>query len=171
MEQTTEQVDTTKGENFNTKEVLMESAEDQKVMEQVFTWSMGQIKQETQRLNSLGVSPIDIQIIDMSVLVQGNKLQLNRVVFNTELDFNQVNNIMISPEQHLPMKEGFKYVHVLLFGKGKPETTPIIFPYVYKNRLRGGKNKQGKNTLKHWVLVNNKCEEAYHCIKNFTTVV
>ena len=104
--------------------------------------------------------------MDMSVLVQGSKLQLNRVVFNTELDFSQVNNLMISPEENLPMKPGFKYVHVLLFGKGKPQTTPLIFPYVFKTRLRS----KGKNTLKHWVLVNNKCEEAYHQIKAFTTV-
>lgn len=51
---------------------------------------MSEYKKEVERLESQGVSPIDIQIMDMSVLVQGKKLQLNRVVFNTELDFNQV---------------------------------------------------------------------------------
>lgn len=87
-------------------------------------------------------------------------------MFNTELDFNQVSNIMISPATAVPFKPGFKYVNVLLFGKGKPETTPLIFPYVFKTRLRETKN--GKNLLKHWVLVNNKCEEAHHLIKAFT---
>jgi hypothetical protein len=67
---------------------------------------------------------------------------------------------MISSPQPVPMRSGFQYVNVLLFGKGKPATTPIIFPYVYKTRLREGKH--GKNTLKHWIFVNNKCEESYH---------
>ena len=51
---------------------------------------MSEHKKEVERLKSQGVSPIDIQIMDMSVLVQGKKLQLNRVVFNTELNFDQV---------------------------------------------------------------------------------
>lgn len=97
--------------------------------------------------------------MDMSVLVQGMKLQLNRVVFNTELDFNLIEQVMISPPTPVPAKVGFQYVNVLLFSKGKPSEKPIIFPYVYKTRLQ---DKRGKNSLKHWVFVNNKCEESYH---------
>ena len=129
-------------------------------MQQVFIWASAQVKAEIERLNSQGVTPIEVQVIDMSVLVQGSKLQLNRVVFNTELDFSEVNEIMLSPSVPVPSRPGFQYSNVLLFGKDKPVTTPIIFPYVFKTRLRD--KKQGKNTLKHWVLVNNKCEEAYH---------
>ena len=77
-------VDTTAGEKFVTVDQLDENAEE------VYKWSMSEYKKEVERLESQGVSPIDIQIMDMSVLVQGKKLQLNRVVFNTELDFNQV---------------------------------------------------------------------------------
>lgn len=51
-----------------------------------------------------------------------------------------------------------------MFAKGKPMESPILFPYVYKTRLR---KSGGKNNLKHWVLVNNKFEEAYHLIKAF----
>lgn len=136
-------------------------------MKETFVWSMAQIQAEMERLRKQGVSPIDIQVIDMSVLVQGQKMQLNRVVFNTELDFEQVVKLMISEATPLPTKPGFQYVNVLLFGKDKPETSPIIFPYVFKTRLRG---RNGKNNLKHWVLVNNKCEEAYHQIKTFNQV-
>ena len=58
------------------------------------------------------------------------------------------------------MKPGFQYVNVLLFGKGKPQDQPIILPYVFKTRLKeAGKN--AKNNLKHWIFVNNKCEESY----------
>lgn len=45
--------------------------------------------------------------MDMSVLVQGPKLQLNRVVFNTELDFDLVSSIMLSPATPVPIKPGF----------------------------------------------------------------
>jgi hypothetical protein len=72
---------------------------------------------------------------------------------------------MISPAIPIPCKPGFQYVNVLLFGKGKPQKTPIIFPYVFKTRLRDG--KQGKNSLKHWVFVNSKCEESYQQVKTF----
>ena len=51
-------------------------------------------------------------------------------------------------------------MNVLLFGKGKPQDQPIILPYVFKTRLKeAGKN--AKNNLKHWIFVNNKCEESY----------
>lgn len=157
-------VDTSKGEHFSTKQVIADEA----LEKEIFAWSMAQSKTEVERLNALGVQPIEVSVLDMSVLVQGSKLQLNRVVLNCEVDFKSVERIMISPLTALPQKPGFQYANVLLFGKGKPETTPIIFPYVFKTRLRGA--KQGKNSLKHWLLVNNKCEEAYHQIKAFATV-
>ena len=76
-------VDTKSGENFNTKEIM--GADE--TIKQVYEWSLKQLAAEIARLNALSVSPIEIQVIDMSVLLQGPK-QLNRVVFNTELDFN-----------------------------------------------------------------------------------
>ena len=90
------------------------------------------------------------------------------MVFNTELDFSQVKSLMISPAVPVPNRAGFQYVNVLLLVKGKPESCPLIFPYVFKTKLRKEMRKQNaKNTLKHWILVNNKCEEAYHQIKSF----
>jgi hypothetical protein len=43
-------VDTTKGDKFNTKDVIMESEEDQTVMLEIFAYSMNRIKEETARL-------------------------------------------------------------------------------------------------------------------------
>ena len=54
------------------------------------------MQQEKTRLKGLGVEPIDLQVVDMSVLVEGKKKQINRVIFNTLLDFSQVTNILIS---------------------------------------------------------------------------
>jgi len=123
---------------------------------------MDQIKKEVARLTALKVTPIEVQVIDMIVLVQNDKQQFNRVVFNTEFDFSQVRSLLISPAVPVPNRAGFQYVNVLLLVKGKPDSSPIIFPYVYKAKLRKELKKKAKNTLKHWILVNNKCEEAYH---------
>ena len=91
---------------------------------------------------------------------------MNRVIFNSQLDFETISDILISPPTAVPDRPGFQYINVLLFAKKKSDT-PILFPYIYKTRL---KKEGGKNNLKHWILVNNKAEEAYHLIKNFQEV-
>ena len=42
-------------------------------IKQVYEWSIKQLAAEIARLQSLQVSPIEIQVIDMSVLLQGSK--------------------------------------------------------------------------------------------------
>ena len=54
------------------------------------------MKKEKERLKALGVDPIDLEVMDMSVLVEGKKKQINRVIFNSEFDFKKVTNILIS---------------------------------------------------------------------------
>jgi len=130
----------------------------------VFEWSMAECALEKERLSKQGVSAIDLPVVDMSVLIQGSKKQLNRVVFDSQLDFSIVTEILISEPKPVPMKVGFQYVNVIMFAKSKSTETPLLFPYVFKTRLR---KSGGKNNLKHWVLVNNKFEEAYHLIKSF----
>ena len=54
------------------------------------------MRKEKARLKGLGVEPIDLEVVDMSVLVEGNKKQINRVIFNSEIDFSKVKQILIS---------------------------------------------------------------------------
>jgi hypothetical protein len=131
----------------------------------VYEWSVDQMKLEKERLKGLGVEPIDLQVIDMSVLVEGKKKQINRVIFNAEIDFKKVTNILISQSIMCPMRAGYQYVNVVCYISGKD--IPIIFPYVYKTRLR---SQAGKNNLKHWVLINKKFEEAYHLVASYETI-
>ena len=73
------------GEVYNTKEQLLspeESIQDE-VLKQVFEWALAECAKEKERLKGSGVDPIDLPIVDMSVLVQGAKKQLNRVVFDS----------------------------------------------------------------------------------------
>jgi hypothetical protein len=57
-------------------------------------------------------------------------------------------------------------VNVILYATSVSQI-PLIFPYVYKTRLR---KSAGKNNLKHWILVNKNFEEAYHLVSNFETI-
>ena len=111
--------DETKSTQFNTKQELMND-EDKEMLMNVYNWSMEQVQKESSRLKKEGVSPIEIKVLDMSVLVEGSKKQLNRVVFDTQLNFDIVENIMISPATACPFKAGYQYVNILLFGKDKP---------------------------------------------------
>ena len=55
---------------------------------------------------------------------------------------------------------------MVLYATGESQI-PLIFPYVYKTRIR---SKAGKNNLKHWNLVNKNLKEAYHMVGNFKTI-
>ena len=39
----------------------------------MYEWSVDCIKKEKARLKDLGVEPIDLEVVDMSVLVEGKK--------------------------------------------------------------------------------------------------
>ena len=86
------------------------------------------------------------------MIVKGKKHQINKVVFDTEMDFEKVDNILISPNLPLgDLRPGFQYVQVVLYASSISNTTPLIFSYIYKTRL---KCTQGKNSLKHWQFQN-----------------
>ena len=151
---------------INTKEQLLLDSKEEAVVEQVYDWAVKLMQKEKDRLKVLGVEPIDLQVMDMSVLVEGKKKQINRVIFNSELDFKQVTNILISQSVVCDLRPGYQYVNVVLYAQSISQI-PLIFPYVYKTRLR---NQYGKNNLKHWALINNKCQEAYHLVNNFELI-
>jgi hypothetical protein len=84
---------------------LEEDAKENDIVKRVYEWAVEQMKKEKERLKSLGVEPIDLEVIDMSVIMKGKKNQINRVIFNSEFDFKKVNNILISksiPCEHRP---------------------------------------------------------------------
>ena len=152
----------------NTKQQLMADEKGEvvdEVIQKVYEWAVDQMQQEKTRLKGLGVEPIDLQVVDMSVLVEGKKKQINRVIFNTLLDFSQVTNILISQSVACPIKPGYQYVNVVTYISGKE--IPLIFPYVYKTRIR---SQAGKNNLKHWIFINKKFQEAYHLVPTYETI-
>ena len=132
-------------------EAKQASEKEDEVIYKIYEWAVELMRKEQTRLEGLGVKPIDLQVVDMSVLVEGNKKQINRVIFNSELDFTKVTQILISQSTPCSFRPGYQYVNVVAYFSGKD--IPIIFPYVYKTRIR---SQAGKNNLKHWILINKK---------------
>ena len=54
----------------------------------------------------------------------------NRVEFDTKFDFNNISQILISPEVQNEKDKAFYYVTVVLIVANN--TTPLVFPYCYK---------------------------------------
>ena len=89
-------------------------------------------------------------------------------MLNTEMNFEKIDNILISQNTPLSdLRPGFQYVNVVLYASSLSQTTPLIFRYLYKTRL---KSSQGKNNLKHWLFVNRKDQEAQHMVQDFKTI-
>ena len=65
------------------------------------------------------------------------------------------------------MCPGWQYINVALFASQVSDTTPLIFGYIYKTRL---KVANGKNNLKHWLFINKNFEPAQHVVKAFKTL-
>ncbi len=158
---------------YNTREVLKQDVAKEvkdpenidQMVQKMYEWSVDLMRKEKERLKGLGVEPIDLEVVDMSVLVEGKKKQINRVIFNSEIDFSKVKQILISQGVQCPHRPGYQYVNVVAYAHG--QDIPIIFPYVYKTRLR---SQAGKNNLKHWILINKKFQEAYHLVQAYETI-
>ena len=74
----------------------MADAKEEALVKKVYDWALEQLSKEKERLKTLGVEPIELEVIDMSVLMEGKKKQLNRVIFNSTVDFRKVTNMFIS---------------------------------------------------------------------------
>ena len=85
----------------------MADAKEEEIVQKVYEWAVGLMNKEKERLKPLGVEPIDLEVMDMSVLVEGKKKQINRVIFNSEFDFKKVTNILISQGVPCELRPGY----------------------------------------------------------------
>ncbi len=147
-------------ENYNTFHLIGD--EDQP---RINEWTGQILATEVERLKSHEVSPVTVDVVDMNVLVKGKKTQINRIVFKTDMSFKEVTTVLISKSIPCEFKPGFQCVTIALYLRG--HVMPMLFPYVYKTRLR---KRAGKNNLKHWVFINRQFEEVEHSISNLITL-
>ena len=119
------------------------------------------VDEEIKRLETHGVTPLKQTVIDSSVIVHGKNNQINTVFVDTEMDFKQIDNILLSAPIPSPIAPGWHHLHVVLYASNISQTTPLIIGYLYKTRLKQAKSK---NNLKHWKFINRKGEEAEHVV-------
>ena len=76
----------------------------------------------------------------------------NRIECNTNYDFNNITQIMISPPIKYPHKEEFFYSNLILLTKNTK--VPLIVPYLYQ--------EMPENSLENWLFINEKGERFLH---------
>ena len=116
--------------------------------------------------NQHNMQPIVLTVLESSIIVMSKKQMSNRVMLDTGMDFNKIDNILISPPQFLE-RPGFWHVNVVLYASQVNQNVPLIFGYIYKNKVKA---VNGKNSLKHWIFVNRDMEEVPHQVGSFKTV-
>eukprot|EP01095_Lingulamoeba_sp_RSL-Kostka_P017233 TRINITY_DN884_c2_g1_i2.p1 TRINITY_DN884_c2_g1~~TRINITY_DN884_c2_g1_i2.p1 ORF type:complete len:140 (-),score=30.36 TRINITY_DN884_c2_g1_i2:29-448(-) len=113
---------------------------------------------DQKRLKNNGANSIPLPVKNMAIIKKNGDI-LNRIEINTGMDFNKIQQILISDPIDCVVKPGYKYINVLCFTD-KP--IPIILPYVYIN--------DESNKLSDWLFVNNFQVEAQHKIENFQQI-
>lgn len=120
---------------------------------------------------------------------------VNRIEIGSGMDFTAVSQLMISDPVPYPFRTGYQFVHVLAFTASS-NTMALLCPYVYAPYLKKGpmstdmidaasrgelvaeevvaavKNDKDcfENSLKEWVLINEKLSRARHSIKEFHSI-
>jgi len=70
-------------------------------------WATELLSKERERVKAFDIIPVEVPVLEMRVILQGKKTQINRVIFDTEYDFSEVQQILISPSTPCPFKAGF----------------------------------------------------------------
>ena len=98
----------------------------------VAEWCEAQANAEVARLKAMNQRSIMLVPKNMGIVSKDSekmkRITVNRVEVGTGFNFDKVRQIMLSPRVPCPVKDGFEYVHVLLFTD-KP--VPIIMPYLF----------------------------------------
>ena len=111
------------------------------------------------------------------------------------MDFQSVQQLMVSEPIEYPFREGYNYVHVLAFTASS-NSMALLMPYIYAPHLKRGplstdmldRAARGEeveeeviaakrhdkdafeNNLKEWVLINERYMRARHSIKEFHSI-
>lgn len=99
-----------------------------------------------------GTSSAAVAVAAAAAADRGLSRVVNRVECATAFEFDKVVEILVSESKACPVKEGFKFVTVVLFTK-KP--IPLLLPYLFDGRYE-------RNDLRSWLFVNSKLQESRH---------
>lgn len=120
---------------------------------------------------------------------------VNRIEIGSGMDFKAIQQIMVSEPVDYPFRTGYLYVHVLAFTSSSSGIA-LLLPYVYAPYLKKGPvsttmldsaaageeveeevisaRKTDKdsfeNTLREWLLINEKYGRARHSVQEFHAI-
>ena len=124
-------------------------------------WANAQLDEEVNRVTASGAKVIKLFPKNCGVVrPEGEKHCVNRVEFATGLDFDTVEQIMLSDDKSVPEKPGYALRFVVL-STGKP--IMLMFAYIYDTGFAG-------NLLQDWQLINSKLKSSRHRIESLDSV-
>lgn len=119
---------------------------------------------------------------------------VNRLEIGSGMDFSSIKQIMVSEPQDYPFSPGYQYVHVLAFTDSSNNSIALLLPYIYAPYLKmasvspedgGDKTRTPEeeavtaeksdksafeNSLKEWLLINEKHGHTRHSIDKFHAI-
>ncbi|KAL9657206.1 hypothetical protein ABK040_011428 [Willaertia magna] len=84
---------------------------------------------------------------------------INRIEFNSDLNFDKMIQLLLSPAIKIPNKKDYFYINIILLND-KEEA--FLCPYVYKKEIN--------NNLQNWALINNNLQRTDLSIQTFKNV-
>eukprot|EP01029_Cantina_marsupialis_P006173 TRINITY_DN16712_c0_g2_i1.p1 TRINITY_DN16712_c0_g2~~TRINITY_DN16712_c0_g2_i1.p1 ORF type:complete len:146 (-),score=29.74 TRINITY_DN16712_c0_g2_i1:269-706(-) len=141
--------------NFEISEEVKEMMQNDKPVK---AWMDEVFKAETDRVKATGQMCLGLPIKNCGVVKRDVKI-INRVEINSSTDFSKIAQILTSPVQKCPVKEGYSYVNVVLITNA---SIPMMIPYLFGD-MEG-------NDLKNWMFVNNKSKEIEMSVNDFADV-
>lgn len=145
------------------------------------------------------VEHCDINLAETSNAKGSKKRRIkvvNRMEIGSGMDFRSITQIMVSEPQNYPFAPGYHYVHILAFTASSNGSIALLLPYIYAPYLKMGPISTGmldavsagqevqaevipagktdklsfENTLKDWLLINEKHTRARHSIKEYHSI-
>ena len=123
----------------------------------VARWVDEEVKKEIARLKTHNYSCIPVKVNNTAIIREDN-CYINRVECDTAFNFDRVEMILISEPVECPQKQGYNYVHVILFCN----KIPLILPYLYDSSY-----EQKGHNLKEWLFINNKLQSSRQSVDKF----
>lgn len=123
-------------------------------------WVAQQLDLEVARVEACGQKILRLPVKNCSVLRPTPGKVINRVEVDSALDFDCVEQILLSDPVPCPLQEkkGYSMVFVVL-STGKPIV--LIMPYIYDTSV-------ADNSLQEWHLINSKLKTSHHRVSGFS---
>jgi len=141
----------------NPVSTLVQTEEDRQVAEFMKT----QANAEKERLKQNGAEVNILKVKNTAVVREGppTRKVINRIEANSDIDFDSIMQILVSPAVPCTPKPSLNYVNLILLS----ESEALLCPYTFIA-------SDSDNNLQHWAFINNQLKRTEISINAFTDV-